>query len=275
VARLLGLVRSLAGDDDLSVWRRSTAVFAALHRLAPEDQQPELERWVRALVAPALVRLGDRPEPGESDRRSTLRAVLFEALGRTGADDHRRHQARSWFDEVGRDPDALDAELADATVRVVAGGPDPHVWQELWRRADAASTVQDRLRHLGAAADSADPALVLAACHRYLGEQVRTQDAPFLLRRALTNPRATREVWELITQRWQDITGRFPSSTLPRLVEGIRTISDPTLASDVAGFLAAHPLPQGSVVVDQHLERMWVSVALGRRVPDELASTLR
>jgi puromycin-sensitive aminopeptidase len=275
VARLIGLVRSLAADDDLSVWRRTTAVLAGLHRLATPEQRPAFEGWVRALVAPALQALGDQPSPGESDRRSTLRAVLFEALGRTGADDHRRRQARRWFDELGRNPQALDAELSDATIGVVAAGSDPEVHQELWRRADAARTVQDRLRHLGAAADSADPSLVLAACDRYLGDGVRTQDAPFLLRRALTNPHATAGVWELITHRWSDAVDRFPSSTLPRMVEGIRTIADPALAERVAEFLRAHPLPQGSTVVDQHLERMWVSVALGRRVPDELAVALR
>jgi hypothetical protein len=91
----------------------------------------------------------------------------------------------------------------------------------------------------------------------------------------LANPHAEAEVWGLIAQRWADITERFPSSTVPRLVEGIRTISDPSLAAEVAAFLRAHPLPQGAAVVDQHTERMWVSVALGRRVPDELALALR
>lgn len=94
-----------------------------------------------------------------------------------------------------------------------------------------------------------------------LTDEVRTQDGLFILRRALANRHAHEPVWTFV-EPLQNITHRFPSSTVPRLIDGIRPVTDRTLARRIAAFLAAHPLAQGELVVRQHLERMWVSVAL-------------
>jgi puromycin-sensitive aminopeptidase len=275
VARVLGLVRSLSGDDDRSVWQRIIGVLGTLHRLAPDEDRPALEGWIRAVIGPALRSLGDTRSPGEPERTTALRASLFDALARIGGDADRRAQAAAHFSALGDDPGAVDADLADAVVRIVADDADEETWQELRRRAAAARTAQDRLRHQGAMADTDDPALVLRFCELTLTDEVRSQDALFLLRRALANRHAAADVWAFIVRRWDEIGARFPSSMVPRLLEGIRSIADPELAAEVAAFLDAHEVPQGATVIRQHRERMWVNVALARRVRTELGGALR
>jgi puromycin-sensitive aminopeptidase len=274
IERLLGLCRSLAGDEDLSVWQRIINALASLGRVVPDDQRETYQGWVRALLGPALQRLGDTKVPGESERTTALRASLFDALARFGNDESRRAQAAAHFAALGEDPGAVDADLADAVVRVVASTADEDTWEELRRRAAAARTAQDTLRHQGALADTQDPALVLRFCELCLTDEVRSQDALFLLARALRNRYAAAEVWAFLTERWDIITTRFPSSTVPRLVDGIRGVSDRALAAEIATFLAAHPISQGTKPVQQHLERMWVTVALADRVHGELATAL-
>ena len=124
-------------------------------------QQEALEAYIRALLAPALQRLGDTRVPGEAERTTALRASLFDALARFGNDKPRREQAAAHFAALGENPDAVDADLADAVVRVVASTANQDTWDELRRRAAAARTAQDTLRHQGALADAADSALVL------------------------------------------------------------------------------------------------------------------
>lgn len=272
--RLFGLLRSLAGDDDLSVWQRTIGVLATVGRVAPDDQVEAYRGWLRALVGPALQRLGDTKVAGESERTTALRASLFDALARFGDDQAQRDQAAAHFAALGEDPDAVDADLADAVVRVVASTADQATWDELRRRAAAARTAQDTLRHQGALADAQDPALVLRFCELCLTDEVRTQDALFLLARALRNRYAAAEVWGFLTERWDVITTRFPSSTVPRLIDGIRGVSDRELATSITAFLAEHPIKQGTKPVQQHLERMWVTVALADRVRGELATAL-
>jgi puromycin-sensitive aminopeptidase len=274
VARTLGLIRSLAEEDDLSVWQRTIGVLGALDRVGGEENREPLAGWVRALLAPALRLLGPTRAAGEPERTSALRASLFEALCRLGDDQDHQELARAHFTALGDDPDAVDADLADAVVRVVAAGADAECWEELRERAAAARTPQDRLRHQGALADAPDPALVRKFCDLVLTEEVRTQDGLFLLRRALANRHATDVVWAFIVDHWDELSTRFPSAAVPRLLDGIRGITDRALAGEVVAFLQEHPVPQGATVVRQHVERMWVSVAVAERAPSQLAAAL-
>jgi len=51
-------------------------------------------------------------------------------------------------------------------------------------------------------------------------------------------------------------------------------VSDRELAASITAFLAEHPIKQGTKPVQQHIERMWVTVALADRVGGELAAAL-
>ena len=272
IERLLGLCDDLAADDDLSVWQRMIGVLSNLHRLAPDEVRTAFEARVRGLLGPALDRLGPTRVPGEPERTTALRASLFDAIARTGHDEERRALAAAHFAALRDDPHAVDPDLADAVVRVVAQTADADTWAELRVRAAAARTAQDALRHLGALADADDPALVLRFCELALTDEVRSQDAPFLLRRALVNRAAQPLVWAFVTDRWDEITARFPSSTIARLLDGVRSVSDRDLALAVAAFADDHPLPQGDKLVRQHLERMWVTVRFAERVRSELGT---
>ncbi|CAN5669230.1 M1 family metallopeptidase [soil metagenome] len=274
VTRVLGLLRSLAAETDLSVWQRIVGVLGGLDRVGGADQHDALAARVRALLGPALHALGTTKAPGEPERTTALRATLFEASARIGEDAEQLAVAQGHFTALGADPDAVDADLADAVVRVVAAHADQETWDELRERAASARTPQDRLRHQGALADSSDPALVRRFCDLVLTDEVRTQDGLFLLRRALANRHATAEVWAFVVDHWDELTTRFPSASVPRLIDGVRGVTDRELATAIAAFLAAHPVPQGATVIRQHLERMWVSVALAERVPAELATAL-
>ena len=266
VARVLGLLRSLAAEDDLSVWQRIIGVLGGLDRVGRREHHDALTGWVRALLGPALRTLGPTRVAGESERTTALRAALFEALARIGDDRDQIEGARAHFAALGDDPLAVDADLADAVVRVVAAHADTDTWDELRRRAAAARTPQDRLRHQGALADADDPALVRRFCDLVLTDEVRTQDGLFLLRRALANRHATRDVWAFVVAHWDEITTRFPSASVPRLIDGIRGVTDRELAAEIVTHLGEHPVPQGATVIRQHVERMWVT--------DELAAFL-
>lgn len=276
IGRLLPLLRALSSDDDLSVWRRIISVIAWFDRLVDDETRPALESWARALLAPALQALGPAKAEDEPDRVTALRAALSLAAAVHGQDVHQIELARQRFDAAGSPDDGadLDADLADAAVKIVAAGADTDTWEEIRRRAGVAGTAQDRLRHQGALADADDPELVRRFCDLVLTDEIRTQDGLFLLRRALTNRAATADVWAFVEDHWEEINRRFPSASVPRMLEGVRTVTDRALAAKIAAFLAEHPVPQGEQVIRQHQERMWVSVALAERVSSDLRSAL-
>ena len=96
--------------------------------------------------------------------------------------------------------------------------------------------------------------------------EVRSQNAPYLLRRALAHPDLADRAWDDVSGHWDELVERFPSSSLPRMLEGVRSVTDPTLAGRIAAFLGQHPLPGGELVVAQHIERMHVTAAVAARL---------
>ncbi|NLD77242.1 MAG: M1 family metallopeptidase [Acidimicrobiales bacterium] len=274
VERTLTVIRSLATDVDLSVWQRIIGVLGAIDRMVDGELSGSLATWVRGVVGPALLSTGTAPQPGEPERTTARRAALFEAAARLGRDRSQIDLATERFAAMTPGSPGVDPDMADAVIRVVAAGADEATWSELRRRATDAHTPQDRLRYQGAMADSSSPELVLRLAALVLTDEIRTQDGLFILRRALGNRHAHEPVWDFVESNWSEITTRFPSSTVPRLIDGIRPINDPSLARRVTSFLDAHPLPQGELALRQHVERMWVTVAAARRVPGELAAHL-
>jgi puromycin-sensitive aminopeptidase len=274
VDEFLHLARTFADETDLSVWQRLTGALASIDRLVPDDVRPRWQAHVRALLAPALHRLGDEPTEGESDRTGTLRAVLFEALGTIGDDVDIQRRAADLDARAARKEAGLDPELAGAAVRVRAAKGDAALFDELVARSDNADTPQDGLRFLGALADFEDPVQFQRFLDRTLTDQIRTQDAPFVLRRAMTNRSNGPTAWTFVRQNWDVINHRFPTSSIPRLLDGVRSFNDATVANDVRGFLDEHPLPQGTKTVAQHLERMQAGVALAERESSRVAGSL-
>ncbi|QYG93863.1 M1 family metallopeptidase [Iamia sp. SCSIO 61187] len=274
IGEVLELLRGYADETDLSVWQRVLGVVSALDRLVDDDTRPHLQTWVRAFAGPALRRVGLDPVAGEPDRTAALRGALVTALGTTGADPETRARAQALLARAD-EGEEVDTDLFDAALRVLAAEGGAERFAAFRQRSATGATPQERLRYLGVLADfpgDAENDAFLAMC---LTDDVRTQDAPFVIRRAIANRTQARRTWDFLTAHWDEALARFPSNSISRLLEGIRSVTDPALAHAVEGFLAEHPVPQGDKPIAQHRERMRAGVALRGRVAGDLASALK
>lgn len=265
------LAESFAAETDLSVWQRIIGGLTALDRIVDSDPREALRQRVRALVGPALDRLGAEPVPGDTDRERALRGVLFEALGVLGHDPDAHARAR-----VLLDADALnhDPALVAASVNVVAAWGTEADFDAFLARMRAATTPQEEQRFLGALADFPDAELLRRLLTMSVTDEVRTQNAPLLLRRALTNRDHGGLAWFFVADEWDTINERFPSNSIARLLEGIRSLSAPSVAPEVFVFFEDHEVPQGDKILAQHLERLEVNVELRARESEALAAEL-
>ncbi len=272
-AGFMDLARSFGEETDLSVWQRLAGAMGALDRILDDGARPRYQAVVRALVAPALERLGHAPTDDEPERRRQLRGTLLELLGTVGDDDEAQRRARDLHDAYVADPDSVDPALAAAAIGVVASRGGAEEFDLFWARHRAAGDPQTAIRYLHALARFEDPALV----ERMLALSVdgmRTQDAPYVLGRALANRHASERVWRFIRDDWAALNERFPSNSIVRMLGGLASLTDAALAGDVRAFFADHDVPQGAKTLAQHLERMQVNVALRRREAGPFADSL-
>ena len=265
------LAEAFREETDLSVWQRIIAGLTALDRILDGDGRAALHTRVRGLINPAYEELGPEPRPEDSDRDRALRGVLFEALGVLGGNIDVRSRAHVILDIGALEPDPA---LVAASVNIVAATGTSADFDEFILRMKNAPTPQEELRYLGALADFPDPDLIARLVRMTLTDEVRSQNAPLLLRRALSNRDAGEIAWFFVSSEWEAITTRLPSNSIARFLEGIRGLSKSGTAAEVMAFFETHEVPQGDKILAQHLERLEVNVALRQRESERLARRL-
>jgi aminopeptidase N len=138
----------------------------------------------------------------------------------------------------------------------------------------AASNPQEEQRFLYALADFPAADLAGRLLAMTVTDEVRTQNAALLLRRALLNREQGAVAWDFVASEWDTLNQRLPSNSIVRMLEGIRSLADPDLAPRVFAFFEDHEVPQGDKILAQHLERLEVNVSLRGRESAVLAEEL-
>jgi puromycin-sensitive aminopeptidase len=231
-----------------------------------EAARPALLARVLALPPPARHRLVWSATPEDSDRGRELRSVIVAAAVPLTGDADLEAWARQQFERVRAGDAEVEANLAAAVVRAVATVATAEDVDHLVAGFRAGATPQEEQRYLFALSEVRDPALFARVLELATSTEVRTQNAPYLLGACLANRDNGAAAWAAISGRWDDLNERFPSNSIARMLNGIRSVSDPALAADIEAFLEAHPVEQAKQAVAQHLERMRVAVALRERV---------
>jgi hypothetical protein len=122
-----------------------------------------------------------------------------------------------------------------------------------------------QLRHLYLLAEFDDPELLARTCELAMSSEVRSQNAPFLLRACVGNRRHGRQGWEFVRRHWAEANERFPRNTIARMVETVRQLDRPADVADVQAFFAEHPIEQAAKTLEQILERQRVNAAVRER----------
>jgi puromycin-sensitive aminopeptidase len=272
--QLLDLTRAYAEETDVAVWKLLASVLDTLDRALPDEARPGLAGHVRALAGPALRRLGFAPAEGEDDRTRELRGTLLRLTAILGDDAEAGAEAVRLRAAELAAPGTVDPALvAAATVIAIHRDDDGEAFQLGYARYGEADTPQEEVRELYALGRTRNEACFAEILDRALTE-VRTQNAPYLLRFALENRTMGPKAWEHIRRNWDAINERFPSNSIVRMLEGVRSLTDEAVAADVAAFFAEHEVPQGAKQLAQHLERQQVGVALRQRDGARLAESL-
>ena len=269
---LVATIRAVAAvEDEPSVWRRIAGVLHNLASIAHRSDRPVVADLTRSVLAERPL-LPVAPSDSLSPPQRDLRAVMFRLAGTLGNDPDVIDVARRAFAETASGSD--DPDLDAAVLDVVAAHGSVAEFEDLVVRFRAAATPQDELRALSALAQFPSAELTSRLCEMCATE-VRTQNAPYALAQAMGNPDHGPLVWRFVAERWDALLERFPSSSIIRMVGGIRSFADADLAGEIEAFFRVHDVAQARLTLDQHLERVRVSVAARHRLGEGLADKLR
>lgn len=261
----LELIALLSAEADVNVWTTVIGSGHYLERVLADSQIAGLAARFRALLTPAVERLGWLARAGESELDSQLRGDLIGALGTVAQDADCQRRARELFAEHESAPEKINRNLVPALIAIVAHTGSATDYEKFYNRFKTAATPQDETRYLFALANFPVPELIDRTLQLTLSGEVRTQNAPYLMRGVLLNRRARRRAWEFLKAHWDAMVRHYPDNAIPRMCEGIIGLAEPDLQADASAFFSDHRVKHGLKQMEQHLERLRVAVLCGER----------
>jgi puromycin-sensitive aminopeptidase len=270
VSAFLDVAAGYRDETAPSVWQTIIAGLAWCDRFLDGEPRERFRDFVRTLVRPAMDRLGwdPRPEDGELDRE--LRGDLIRTLGVLGDDPETQAMARE-AEGLSRSGGAVDASIAAAAVEVVAFAGGEDAFEVFRARMHDAPTPQEQDRYRYALARFRDPALMERVLSLAVSDEIRPQDAPFLLARAEANRDLGAIAWRYVRDNWDELLPQFAASNVIHLAGGARLITDPEIVAEVQAFFAEHDIPQNHRSLLQMMERQRLMAAMRERASAELA----
>ena len=167
-----------------------------------------------------------------------------------------------------------DPSVLAASIDVVSANGDGEDFDEFHRRFKAAATPQEELRYLYALAHFDDAELAERLLAMTITDEIRSQNAPYVLSRAMASRDQGSLAWAFVRDNWEVINERFPSNSIVRMLSGVRSLARPEVADDVFAFFETHEVPQGDKQLAQHLEKLEVNLALWARASAGLTDRL-
>lgn len=269
---LLDLLDGFIDEDEFGVWQAIVIALGGVSRLVDGDALEALRTRVRALVAPALARLGD-PVTGEADLDAKLRGQLTRTMGAIGQDPDTIEHCTELFIEATAGG-AVDPELLAAATIVVSTWGGAAEYEMMLTGFENATTPQDQLRHLYALCNFDDAELIARTCELAMSGRIKSQNAPFLLSGSLAHRNHSEYVWQFMKDHWQQANVTFPNNMIAYMVNSVKLMNTPEAVADAAAFFEANPIEQSSTTLRQILERQRVNTAWRSRDADALGVAL-
>ncbi len=270
----LDLTGRFMRETDRNVWSVLVGSFAYVNRVIAESARPGLEALVRKRVGPAAELLGWEPEAGEDELTRQLRGDLLRALGTLGADPEVQERARAMYARHLEDEAAVDANVLPAVIAILAASGGEREYADFLQRFKTARTPQEEQRYLYALAGFRQPELLRQTLDRALNGEVRSQDAPFLIRSLLVSVSGRSLAWEFVKQHWQAMARQFPGSAYRRMYEGVTALISPDWERDVRAFFTDNGIELGGKTLAQYLEQLSIATRFQGREGAALAAYL-
>jgi puromycin-sensitive aminopeptidase len=275
----LSLARRLKGEPDPNVWGVVASAVGLLEIAIAPSELTRLEDFVRSVFRPELDRVGFDGQPDEIAEIPRARAVFVAILGTVGADTDVRQRCQAAFEASAEGRAPLPADIAESILQVVAWSGGDEQFAVMRQHVEHPVDPLDQWRHLLAMAFNRDPELTAELRAMCLSE-IRSQDAPYVIRVLLGNRASGEATWRWITEHWMELRERFATHAVPTMLHTVARLADvdadgrASTAAFVRSFLSEHPLGGHQRSVDQHLERLSVNVGFVREQRPSLGTLL-
>ena len=270
----LDLTARFTAETDRNVWTTLSTSFAYVNRLIGDELRGGLAALVRHRLGEKVSLLGWEVQEGETELDRQLRGDLVRTIGTLGDDAEIQARAREVYARYREDEGSVEANVLPAVIAVVAAAGGEPEYTEFRERFKSARTPQEEQRYLYALAGFRSPELLSRTLEMTLNGEIRSQDAPYVIRGLLGSVYGRGLAWDFVKQNWQAMARQYPESAYTRMFEGIAGLVGVEWERDARAFFADNKIDLGGRTLAQYLEQLRVAVAFQEREAEPLAAYL-
>ncbi|HIA51314.1 MAG TPA: M1 family peptidase [Candidatus Melainabacteria bacterium] len=254
-------------ETDKNVWTVLIGAINYLNQIAGKGQRSSIREYTRELIMPALERIGVQDETAGSKKsagqdavKEQLRGMLFATAGTIGEVDELVDAAQALYARYKKSRTSVSPALTAAAISVLAHHGDEEQYKEFVQQHKKSSTPQEEERFMYALAGFRDKELLRQTLEKTLNGEIRTQNAPYVVRSVMFNPWGRELAWKFMKDNWQKMMKIYPEVMIPRMCEGVTALISEDLLQDVQRHFEQNEVKQGHRTVSQHMEKLAVAV---------------
>jgi puromycin-sensitive aminopeptidase len=270
----LDLTARFTSESDRNVWTALNSSLAYVNRVIRDELRGGLASLVRHRLAEKVSLLGWEPQEDETELDRQLRGDLLRTIGTLGDDEEVQARACEAYARYRDDESSLDANVLPAVIAIVAAAGGEPEYAEFRDRFKSARTPQEEQRYLYALAGFRQAELLSRTLEMTLNREIRSQDAPYVIRSLLTSVYSRGLAWDFIKGNWQAMARQYPESAYTRMYEGIAALVSAEWERDGRAFFAENKIDLGGKTLQQYLEQLRVAVAFQEREAEALGAYL-
>ena len=223
--------------------------------LVDEPLRPAFQRWVRQTVRPLLNRLGWTPGPRESEDIQSLRSAVLFTMGNAGRDPDVLRDARRLAGLHMAGSARLHPSIVDATLQLAAIEGDAGLYEQYMSHMKRNAAPAEHLQYLGALPFFTDQQLQKRTLAYAMSSDIRTQDAPSLIRMLMQRPWASATTWAHVKENWDHIERSFGIfQGIPTVASATQHLCESELKDDVDRFFSKRRVAGIDRTIQQSLE---------------------
>jgi len=254
-------------EADKNVWTVLIGAITYLNMVVGKGHRSCLKEYVNELVVPALQKIGTdlagsrlKKTTAKDVLKEQLHGMLFACVGTFGENEDVISEAESLYNQYKKSKVSVSPALAAAAISILASQGDEAQYKEFAQQFKKASTPQEEERFMYALAGFRDKGLLAKTLEKTLNGEIRTQNAPYIVRSVMLNPWGRELSWNFMKENWDKMMKVYPQVMITRMCEGVTGLISEDLLIDVQSHFEHNAVKQGHRTIAQHLEKLAVAI---------------
>ncbi|XP_070499206.1 puromycin-sensitive aminopeptidase [Chironomus tepperi] len=274
----LKLIDAYINEDNFTVWSSiATSLSKLKNLLSHTDLTDKFNAFGRHIFTPLADKLGWETKDNESHLETLLRSLVLSKLVSFNCEKTLKEATRRFYlHKEGKQ--ILPADLRMTCYRAVLQTADEKVYEEMLELYRSTDLHEEKDRISRALGSISNPTLLQKViAFSMCKEEVRAQDAVFVIASVAVNPKGRDLTWTFFKENWKILLDQYSGGfLLTRLVKHItENFASEEKALEVDSFFKAHEFPGAERTIQQSIETIRLSTAWLNRDLAEITEYLK